>query len=120
MNPERRVAHRLLDILDAIEDIRAALDGESYESFVEQPIKKAAVARFSEIISEASRHVPELVKQRDAEIPWKKVAGLGNILRHAYHDTNPAILWDIYQNHLSPLEAAIRRAQPDYPDVENG
>lgn len=45
------------------------------------------------------------------------MAGLGNILRHAYQDTNPAILWDTYQNHLPALAKAIRAAQPDYPDV---
>jgi uncharacterized protein with HEPN domain len=119
MQPARRIAHRLLDILDAIDAIQSALEGETYETFVAHRIKRPAVERYFEIISEASRHVPSSVKEREAVIPWKKIADLGNVLRHAYHSTNPAILWDIYENQLSDLEAAIRNALPDYPDVEN-
>jgi len=118
MKIERRIAHRLLDILDAIDDIRNTLAGESYDTFVLDRLKRPATERFFEIISEASRHVPASVKQREAAIPWQKVADLGNVLRHGYHHTKPEVLWDIYQNYLSELEAAVRRALPDYPDVE--
>lgn len=117
MKHERRIAHRLLDILDAIDDIRSALAGVSYETFVSHRIIRPAVERYFEIISEASRHLPESIKERNAASSWRRIADLGNVLRHAYHDTNPAILWDIYSHHLDPLEAAIREAQTDYPDV---
>lgn len=117
MNAARRVAHRFADMLEAIDDIRGALEDETFESFRTHRLKRSAVERLFEIISEASRHVPDKVKSSHGDVPWKKVAGLGNILRHAYQDTNPAILWDTYQNHLPALEKAIRAAQPDYPDV---
>jgi len=117
MKPERRIAHRLLDILDAIEDMRSALAGMEYDAFSSHRIVRPAVERYFEIISEASRHLPETLKEKNAMISWRKIADLGNVLRHAYHDTDPAILWEIYTVHLDPLEAAIRAAQADYPDV---
>lgn len=119
MNPARRIAHRFLDILEAIGDIRNALAGRGFNSFKSDRVITAAVAYYFVIISEAARHIPDAVKIEHDEIPWKKVAGLGNILRHAYPDVDPAILWDIYKNHLEQLEDAIRQAQPDYPDVES-
>jgi uncharacterized protein with HEPN domain len=119
MNPARRIAHRLLDILEEIDTIREVLDGETFETFRNHRLKRPAVERMFEIISEASRHVPDEVKSAHRGVPWRKVAGLGNVLRHDYPETNPAILWDIYENHLSQLEDTIRAAQPHYPDVEN-
>ncbi len=107
----------MLDIVEAIASIREAVEGETYESFIANRIKKAAVERFIEIVSEASRHIPDDVKQREAQLPWRNIAGIGNILRHAYHDTDPAILWNICHGPLDELEGAIRRAAREYPDV---
>lgn len=117
MKSSRRIAHRLIDILEAIAGLRLAVQGETFETFQNHPIRRPAAERFLEIISEASRHVPEEVKTSCETVPWRKIAALGNILRHAYHDTDPAIIWDIHQNHLDELERVIRRIQPAYPDV---
>jgi uncharacterized protein with HEPN domain len=37
-----------------------------------------------EIIPEASRRLPDAWKTRHAAVPWRKVAGIGNVLRHDY------------------------------------
>lgn len=103
----RRPEHRLLDILDAIGDIRSALASETFESFSRDRVKKAAVERYFEIISEASRHIPDEHKTRFGRIPWRSVADLGNLLRHAYQNTDPLLLWNIYRRDLSALEAAV-------------
>jgi uncharacterized protein with HEPN domain len=47
------------------------------------------------------------VNERD--IPWAKVAGIGNVLRHDYRDVAPRAIWNVIQNDLAPLEAALRR-----------
>ena len=40
-------------------------------------VVSAALERFIEIISEASRHVPDGVKARQPEVPWPDVAAIG-------------------------------------------
>jgi uncharacterized protein with HEPN domain len=45
------------------------------------------------MISEASRRLPDQLKDRYPEIPWKKVAGIGNVLRHDYENVVPDALW---------------------------
>lgn len=119
MKAQRRIAHRLLDIVDAIDNIRTALEGCTFETFRTHSLIRPAVERYFEILCEASRHVPENVREANPDIPWRKVADLGNVLRHAYFNTDPAILWDIYANHLDQLEAVVRRAQRDFPDVDS-
>ncbi len=77
---ERSIAPRLADIVEAIEHIRSVLDGVSLEDFEGDWRKRWLVERGLEIISEASRHFPDDIKFRHSEIPWRKAAGIGNVL----------------------------------------
>ncbi len=71
-------------------------------------VVRAAFERFLEIISEASRHIPDEWKlQFGSQVPWRQIAGLGNILRHAYEQASFETLWLIYQNDLEPLSVAV-------------
>lgn len=46
-------------------------------------VETLALQRAIEIISEASRHIPEETKARHATTPWRRIADIGNTLRHA-------------------------------------
>lgn len=80
--PTHGAEPRLLDILEAIERIRRVTHDSSLEDFEKDWQARWIVERGVEIISEASRRLPEELKLRHPEIPWMKVAGIGNILRH--------------------------------------
>ena len=98
---------RLADMANAIERIHkmtASIDFKTYEAQWET---QWATERALEIISEASRHIPDEVKENYPEIAWRQIAGIGNILRHEYHRIEPKIIWDIIQTHLRELEKAI-------------
>jgi uncharacterized protein with HEPN domain len=66
------------------------------------------VGRGVEIISEASRHLSDDLKAHNPEIPWQKVAGIGNILRHNYGSIAAPVLWKLLQADLPVLEKACR------------
>ena len=61
-----------------------------------------------EIISEASRHLPPELKERHPHIPWRNVAGIGNVLRHNYESVSAAVLWNLAKDDLPALEAVCR------------
>ena len=65
---------------------------------------RRAVERDVEIISEASRYIPERLKDKYSSIPWRKVAGIGNILRHGYKLIDDHEIWDIVTSDLAPLK----------------
>ena len=88
---ERVISPRLADIVEAIERIRRVLDGVPLEAFEQDWEKRWLVERGIEIISEASRHLTDEIKARQADIPWSKVAGIGNVLRHAYDHIAPLL-----------------------------
>lgn len=102
-----RAVWRLRDVKRSIVEIRALLDGKSFEQVQAESATRAAFERFLEILSEASRHIPDNWKREYAAIPWRQVADLGNHLRHAYHRSDAEALWSIYEDDLDPLEAAI-------------
>jgi uncharacterized protein with HEPN domain len=60
-----------------------------------------------EIISEASRRVPARWKQEYPEIPWKQIAGIGNIMRHDYEEVNLEIIVGLRGKRLADLLAVV-------------
>lgn len=99
---------RLTDIVEAIELIRTEMAGVTLEAFEPDKRKRWLVERGIEIISEASRHLSDELKDRHPEIPWPKVAGIGNVLRHEYEHVAHDVLWHVVRDDLPPLEKACR------------
>ncbi|WP_164738376.1 DUF86 domain-containing protein [Aquabacter cavernae] len=92
----------------AIGDIRALLEDALPERLDAHRPTRAAFERFLEIVSEASRGIPEDWKLSVApDVPWRRVADLGNHIRHAYHRVDTEILWNIYVLELDGLERAV-------------
>lgn len=104
----RRTIFRLRDIKDAIDRIRKLLGGKTFDDMYSNSDIRAAYERYLEIASEASRHIPDELKQtHGAGIPWRNVADLGNVLRHTYHRSDAKALWEVYVTELDDLEAAV-------------
>jgi uncharacterized protein with HEPN domain len=104
----RIVSPRLLDIVEAAEHVRSVLAGVSLEAFEQDWQKRWLVERGVEIISEASRRLPDDLKERRPEIPWRKVAGIGNVIRHDYERVAPDVLWKLALDDLPLLEKVCR------------
>jgi uncharacterized protein with HEPN domain len=78
------------------------------------------VERSVEIMSEASRHLTADLKARHPEIPLRKVAGIGNVLRHNYESIAAPVLWSLVQNDLPRLEQVCRAELAAARAQENG
>jgi uncharacterized protein with HEPN domain len=66
-----------------------------------------AVVRALEIISEASRHLSEDMKQKHNYLPWKQIAGAGNIYRHDYQNVTGDFVWVTLQKSLPILLSMV-------------
>jgi|SRR5580704_674710 uncharacterized protein with HEPN domain len=80
----RKISHFIHDILDAIERIDQVTQGRTFAEFEASWQLRWLVQRGIEIISEASRGTPDEMKSSRPEIPWRKVTGIGNVLRREY------------------------------------
>jgi uncharacterized protein with HEPN domain len=106
--PARSNIPRLTDIVEAVELIRSEMAGVTLEAFEADIRKRWLVERGVEIISEASRRLSTDLKARHSEIPWPKVAGIGNVLRHNYENIAAPVMWTLVRDDLPPLEKVCR------------
>lgn len=95
-----------LHILDSIERIRRI---QQRGDLTHDQMLYDATLRNLQTLSEATQRLPENLKQRYPEIPWKQVSGFRNILVHNYlGEIDPQTVFTVVRDHLPPLEAAIR------------
>jgi uncharacterized protein with HEPN domain len=100
-------------MLEAILDIEQITAGRSFEAYAADRPTRRAVERCIEIVSEASRRLPPDLKVRHPAIPWSKIAGIGNVLRHDYDVVNQATVWHAATVDLLPLKAGLEAIQRD-------
>jgi uncharacterized protein with HEPN domain len=98
---------RLRQILQAIDDIETLTSGRTLEDYLRDRFLRLPVERCLEIVSEASRSLPEELKAEHPTLPWRGIADFGNVLRHAYDQVNDRRVWDIVEHDLPALKSAI-------------
>jgi len=107
---------RLEDMVAAARIARDLAAALSFEEYLADTVKRLAIERCLEIISEASRHVPEALQAKAPEIPWRKVANIGNVLRHGYQSLDDLQVFNIVRDEVPVLQAAVERILPSAPD----
>lgn len=98
----------LHDILEAIAGIRGAVGEIDFQTFESDWLIRHGVQRGIEIISEASRRLPDDLLADYPSIPWRPIRDIGNVLRHEYHAVSDRVIWNVVKEHLPPLEDCVR------------
>lgn len=96
----------LVDIRTEIAGIRDLTKGADLTAFGNSWAIKRAVEHALLIIAEAAKHLPATMKELHPGVPWPKIHGLGNMLRHEYRHIDFEILWSIVTEHLDALDEA--------------
>jgi uncharacterized protein with HEPN domain len=52
--------------------------------------------------------LPDELKARHPDIPWQKVAAIGNVLRHEYRLISAPLMWEVVRDYLPPLKEVCR------------
>ena len=102
-----RVLNRSGHMRDEAAAIERVIAGKTFAEYGSDPDLAAAVERYLERLSEASRHVPDDVKRAHPGVDWRGVADLGNVLRHAYDQVIDHRIWQLIEVDLAPLRLAV-------------
>lgn len=97
------------DILESIEAIEEYIQRLSEEEFYINRQVQDAVLRRLEIIGEAVKNIDEDFRSRYRQIPWKKMAGMRDVLIHEYFGVNLKRVWKVANSDLSGLKPTISR-----------
>lgn len=107
-----RAESALRDILRNIELVRDFTRDLTFPQFKADTLTLYATTRALEIISEASRRLPDELKERHPDLPWKQIATAGNVYRHGYDIVVADIIWQTVETGLDALaEAALSEVE---------
>lgn len=102
------------DMLLAIERIEKYCKNiNSFEEFSENDLIIDAVLRNLEVIGEAAGNIPQDIREKYSEIPWKRIVGLRNVIIHGYFTVDLGIVWTIITKQLPGLRKTLEKMKEE-------
>jgi len=92
------------DIVNAMESIESFVEDIDLNQLKGDDKTSSAVIRKFEIIGEAVKFLPDEIKDKYSKIPWKGMAGMRDILIHAYFGIDYKIVWDTIRTDIPKLK----------------
>jgi len=103
----------LQDILEAMNAIEKFIEGMEFDELVKDDKTSSAVIRKFEIIGEAARNIPDLIKEQYKDIPWKSMAGMRDRLVHGYFGIDYKLVWDTIKVDFKNLKHSLKKVLKD-------
>ena len=104
----KNISLYLQDILDAMHAIEKFVEGIDFEEFKADDKTASAVIRKFEIIGEAAKQVPEDIRKKYNQLPWKEMAGMRDRLIHFYFDVKHELVWQTIRDVIPTVKPLIQ------------
>jgi uncharacterized protein with HEPN domain len=94
-------------ILESINLIEEYMQNKTKTEFLETKQLQDAVIRRIEIIGEAVKNIPDDIKGKFKDIPWRNIMGMRDILIHQYFGVDLELTWEVINNNIPELKNQI-------------
>lgn len=100
----------LKDIIDAMDAIERFIEGMELDDLIKDDKTSSAVMRKFEILGEAARNIPDWMREKYPQIPWKRMAGMRDRLIHGYFGIDYKLVWDA-------IKIEIPKVKPEFQKI---
>jgi len=107
MKKERDFVVYLQDMLEAITKGISFVKGYDFHEFSKDDKTQYSVVRAIEIIGEASKKIPKIIKDKNLEIPWREIGGMRDKMIHDYFGVDLQVVWKTVRKDFPALKKQI-------------
>jgi uncharacterized protein with HEPN domain len=110
---KRNITLYVKDILKNMGKAEKFIKDITYDDFASDEKTNYAVVRCIEIIGEAAKNIPENIRGKYPDIPWKKMAGMRDKISHFYFGMDMKKVWLAVKRDIPKIKPQIRKVLKD-------
>lgn len=99
----------LEDIIFASNKVLKYTKGLSYDDLMDNDLVSDAVIKNILVIGEATKNIPDEIREANPNIEWRKMAGMRDMMIHGYFSINYRIVWDVVQDKIPTLKKQVEQ-----------
>ena len=107
MSRRRVYSDYVRDILEEIHLVIQFTQGMTFDDFLSDIKTQRAIEKCLGNMGEASKKIPDSIRKKYPEIPFKQMSQMREIVVHDYDGINYRIIWDTVTRELPPLEESV-------------
>jgi uncharacterized protein with HEPN domain len=111
--PDRKPSVIIKEILTCIDHIHTYTADITFETFTQNFMAVEACLYNIQIIGEAVSHLPDMIKDKETQIPWSLIKGMRNRLIHEYFGTDLSLVWDTIKHDLPSFQTALEKIEAE-------
>jgi uncharacterized protein with HEPN domain len=116
---KRDVLLYLSDIIENMRDAEQFIGIRTFEAFRSDKMAVNAVLRSLEVIGEATKNVPEDIRNRRPGVPWRNMARMRDRVIHIYFGVDYTRVWEAVKDVIPTVRPEIESLLKDLQSEEN-
>ena len=101
------------DIIEHMNYAEGFIKNLSFKEFADDKKTVLSVTKCIEVVGEATKHIPDSIREKYPDIPWNDLAGIRDRLVHGYFKVNLEIVWTTVTQEFPELRPKMEKVLND-------